>query len=134
MSAKFSAQHYHLHMRRARLRRNGQLFACAVLEGTYEATLAVAAILTVNRASRVKVFLTAVGGGAFGNRSMWIVNAIERALFMFSAYPLDVFLVHFGSVPRGSYASLEKGRSSGAVACVAGTRQPTPSLVSPSVP
>jgi len=85
-------------------------FACAVLDATYVATLTVATLLAAQRQERVKVFLTAVGGGAFGNRSMWIVNAMEKALASFKEAPLDVKLVHFGSVPRGTYKSLEEGR------------------------
>eukprot|EP00286_Rhodomonas_abbreviata_P023752 CAMPEP_0181294178 /NCGR_PEP_ID=MMETSP1101-20121128/3456_1 /TAXON_ID=46948 /ORGANISM="Rhodomonas abbreviata, Strain Caron Lab Isolate" /LENGTH=362 /DNA_ID=CAMNT_0023398807 /DNA_START=118 /DNA_END=1203 /DNA_ORIENTATION=- len=46
-------------------------FARAVLNGQYEATLLVAAILSRQRGRRVKVFLTSVGGGAFGNPSKW---------------------------------------------------------------
>ena len=30
--------------------------------------------------ARVLVFLTALGGGAFGNRSLWIKDALDRAL------------------------------------------------------
>jgi len=58
----------------------------------------------------VTLFLTAVGGGAFGNRSQWIVSAMEKALKAFEEAPLDVKLVHFGSLPRSTYASLEQGR------------------------
>ena len=41
------------------------------------------------------VYLTCVGGGAFGNCSLWIANAMEMALTRFKKYPLDVFLVHY---------------------------------------
>lgn len=80
-----------------------------VLAATYEATLAVATLLARERGERVTVFLTAVGGGAFGNRSMWIVGAIEGALKAYAQAPLDVRLVHFSST-RGAYSALEKGR------------------------
>merc|ERR1711879_576804 len=85
--------------------------ACAILDGAYEATLAAAAVLARQRKSRVKVFLTSVGGGAFGNRSMWISSAIERALTIFADAPLDVKLVHKGTLPKSGMMGLEKGRS-----------------------
>ncbi|CAK9079536.1 Hypothetical protein SCF082_LOCUS37947 [Durusdinium trenchii] len=87
-----------------------EAFARLVLQGTFEATLAIAAILSAERQARVKVYLSAVGGGAFGNRTLWIVDAIERALRTHADAPLDVMLVHFSSVPRGAYGDLEKGR------------------------
>eukprot|EP00927_Polykrikos_kofoidii_P047032 TRINITY_DN41121_c0_g1_i1.p1 TRINITY_DN41121_c0_g1~~TRINITY_DN41121_c0_g1_i1.p1 ORF type:complete len:495 (+),score=102.75 TRINITY_DN41121_c0_g1_i1:91-1575(+) len=82
--------------------------ACAVLDGTFEAALAVGAVLASERGARVPVYLTAVGGGAFGNRSQWIVGAMQRALLTFADAPLDVRLVHFGSVPRSCYTGLGK--------------------------
>jgi len=85
-------------------------FGRLVLQGTFEATLAIAAVLSAQRQSRVKVYLSAVGGGAFGNRTLWIIEAIERALRIHADSPLDVMLVHFSSVPRGAYGDLEKGR------------------------
>eukprot|EP00747_Dinoflagellata_sp_TGD_P059663 gnl/TRDRNA2_/TRDRNA2_151668_c0_seq1.p1 gnl/TRDRNA2_/TRDRNA2_151668_c0~~gnl/TRDRNA2_/TRDRNA2_151668_c0_seq1.p1 ORF type:complete len:469 (+),score=91.08 gnl/TRDRNA2_/TRDRNA2_151668_c0_seq1:83-1489(+) len=87
-------------------------FAQVVLEACYDATLAAATCLAAQRgnSSRVKVYLTAVGGGAFGNRSQWIIDAIERALKTHAAAPLDVMLVHFGTLPKGSFMTLEKGR------------------------
>ena len=70
--------------------------ASAVLEGTFEAVLSAGAVLSLQRGGeRVKVFLTCVGGGAFGNRSLWIANAMEMALTRFKDFPLDVFLVHY---------------------------------------
>jgi len=83
-------------------------FACAVLDATFSATLAAAAVLAAERAGRVKVYLTMVGGGAFGNRSMWILNALEGALREFAGAPLDVMMVNFGTLPRGELADLEK--------------------------
>lgn len=75
-----------------------------VLNGAYEATLAVGACLAAERAtegganSRVAVYLTSLGGGAFGNRQGWIVDALQRALDVHRAAPLDVYLVHYGSL------------------------------------
>ena len=72
-----------------------ELFAKLVLEGSYEATLAVAAILANERKERVPVYLTMLGGGAFGNNPAWIRHAIQRSLELYRSAPLDVFLVHY---------------------------------------
>merc|ERR1712185_76685 len=55
-------------------------FARAVLEGAFEATLTAALVLAAQRGSRVKVYLTPVGGGVLGNRRRWIVESIDKAL------------------------------------------------------
>jgi hypothetical protein len=87
-------------------------FAKAVLDATFEATLAAAALVAQERGERVKVFLTAVGGGALGNQSLWIANAITRALELYACSPLDVMLVHVGSsLPRGPYQNIAKNFS-----------------------
>ena len=83
-------------------------FASIILNSCYESTLQVANILALERNERVKVFLTKVGGGAFGNRTMWITNAIEQALEKFKDAPLDVFVVHYGGRTPREYAALEK--------------------------
>jgi hypothetical protein len=75
-------------------------FARLVLEGTYEATLA-AAVYNYANTGNNKVYLTLVGGGAFGNRTDWILSAIGRALHIFNRHPLDVKIVSYGaSNPR----------------------------------
>jgi len=43
-----------------------------------------------------KVFLTYVGGGAFGNDMDWISNAMTKALSKFKQTPLDVRIVTYG--------------------------------------
>lgn len=100
-------------------------FAKLVLDAAYDSTLAVGAILAQQRnqlhhslltpstasgstsgssrnelvdSPRVTVYLTALGGGAFGNRFNWIVDAIEKALHQYADMPLDVKLVHYGSI------------------------------------
>ena len=96
-------------------------FARIVLEGLYVATLSVGALIAKKENRRVKVFLTAVGGGAFGNRTYlfhyyslfptkcsntnttgtaWIADAMSKALKQFRDAPIDVFLVHYG--PAGA--------------------------------
>lgn len=82
--------------------------ANSILDAQYEGTLAVAAILASMRQCRVRVFLTSVGGGAFGNRSLWIVRALERALYIHKDSPLDVHLVHYMRVPKGDFTTVEK--------------------------
>ena len=103
-----------------------EFFGRLVLQGTFEATLAAGAVLAAERGSRVKVYLTAVGGGAFGNRTAWIVEAIDRALRIHADSPLDVMLVHFGTVPRGAYADLAKGRKTAPKAKAAPKAAPAP--------
>ena len=79
-------------------------FARLVLRAAYEATLAVGAIKAIGAGGgeRVAVFLTSLGGGAFGNRREWIVDALKGALETHRDSPLDVTLVHYGTrVPDG---------------------------------
>lgn len=80
-------------------------FANLLLKGAYLATLATAAVLAAQRQKRVTVFITAIGGGALGNRTKWIISAITNALRTFAEAPLDVVLVHFATA--GPFAALE---------------------------
>lgn len=70
-------------------------FAQLILEATYEATLLVAA-LNFERTGNAKLFLTLVGGGAFGNKSDWIFHAISTAIAKYSHIPLEVYIVSYG--------------------------------------
>ena len=72
-----------------------ELFASLVLASAYEATLW-AAVLNAQRGTSNVVFLTLLGGGAFGNRSSWIHAAITRALQLVKTFDLDVRLVSYG--------------------------------------
>ena len=75
-------------------------FARLVLDAAYEATLS-AAVLNAASTRNNRVFLTSLGGGAFGNDTTWILDAIERALTMFAEFDLDVMIVSYGkSDPR----------------------------------
>lgn len=65
-------------------------FARLVLEAAYEATLRAAATRGVNR-----VYLTQLGGGAFGNRPDWITDSLHRALTLMADTDLDVRMVSF---------------------------------------
>ena len=65
-----------------------------VLEAAYEATIC-AAILNVDRNRNNRLFLTRLGGGAFGNSPDWITDAISRSLELYSDSGLDVAIVSY---------------------------------------
>lgn len=71
-----------------------EAFACLILEATYEATFC-AALINHEISGNNKLYLTLVGGGAFGNRINWIVNAIQQNIEKFSTTPLDVKIVSY---------------------------------------
>lgn len=66
-----------------------------VLEAAYEATIC-AAILNRDRNRNNRLFLTRLGGGAFGNNPDWITDAISRSLELYSDSGLDVAIVSYG--------------------------------------
>ncbi|MEM7575543.1 MAG: hypothetical protein AAF433_21745 [Bacteroidota bacterium] len=70
-------------------------FAGLVLEATYEATF-YAALRNRDRTGSNKLFLTLVGGGAFGNRPEWIIDAILQTLEKFKQEELEVAFISFG--------------------------------------
>jgi hypothetical protein len=70
-------------------------FARLILEAAYEATLC-SAILNAHESDCNRLFLTSLGGGAFGNPHQWITDAIERALDLHRNQDLDVYLVSYG--------------------------------------
>lgn len=75
-------------------------FATLILEASYEATIC-AAILNASNTKNPTLFLTLLGGGAFGNEVDWIVEAIRRALHGYRDSGLDVSIVSYGrSNPR----------------------------------
>lgn len=65
-----------------------------VLEAAYEATLW-AAVLNAQRGSSPVVYLTLLGGGAFGNPEGWIHAATRRGLRLVRDKGLDVRLVSY---------------------------------------
>lgn len=74
-------------------------FAQLVLEAAYEATLC-AAIINASRTGNKQVFLTLLGGGAFGNEPDWIFGAIRRALENYADCGLEVIVVSYSrSIP-----------------------------------
>lgn len=74
-------------------------FARLVLESAYEATIC-AAILNAQNTRNHRVFLTLLGGGAFGNEVDWIIAGIQRALQLYRNAELDVAIVSYGSSNR----------------------------------
>lgn len=73
-----------------------EAFARLVLEAAYEATLCTAILnWHINRNNRV--FLTLLGGGAFGNDTNWIIGAIKRALKLYQKCAIEVIIVSYGA-------------------------------------
>ena len=70
-------------------------FARLILEGAYEATFC-AAVLNARRNGSSTIFLTLLGGGAFGNQTAWIIDAIRRSLALYKDRDLDVVFVSYG--------------------------------------
>jgi hypothetical protein len=66
-------------------------FARLVLDAAYQATFAAALSLGAKR-----LFLTRLGGGAFGNPPDWITDAIAGAIHAYRAAPLEVRIVSHG--------------------------------------
>lgn len=78
-------------------------FARLVLEATYEATL-YAAVLNKEKTGCGLVYLTLVGGGAFGNDEEWIFDALRIAVEKFEGVGLDVRVVSYGRSNAGLVA------------------------------
>jgi hypothetical protein len=71
-------------------------FACLILEGAYRATLAAAVLNAQGPTSGSQtVYLTLLGGGAFGNDLAWIMAAIHKALVHYQRWDLDVVIVSY---------------------------------------
>ncbi len=71
-------------------------FARLILEAAYEATICTAILNATNHGSK-RLFLTLLGGGAFGNETAWIIEGIQRALTLYKDVDLDVAIVSYGS-------------------------------------
>jgi hypothetical protein len=69
-------------------------FAKLILEASYEATLC-AGILNAEETGNYKVYLTLLGGGAFGNSMSWIIQSIHRALDRYRHVNLEVYIVSY---------------------------------------
>lgn len=84
-------------------------FALLVLEAAYEATLW-ATVLNARRGASNVVFLTLLGGGAFGNDVSWIYAAMRRALELLSSFDIDVRIVSYGTPAKEILAIAEEFR------------------------
>lgn len=83
--------------------------ASVCLEAAYDATLAVGSIVAARQPTgRATVYLTCMGGGAFGNPNEWIASALQRALLRHAHQPIDVKLVHYMGSPPRAFAKLER--------------------------
>ena len=71
-------------------------FPRLILDATYEATFHIA-LQNLENTGCNKLYLTLVGGGVFGNKIDWILNAIARSLETFNSSELDVFIVSYQS-------------------------------------
>lgn len=76
--------------------RHWESFARLVLEASYEATIC-AAILNAQQTGSNRLFLTMLGGGAFGNDKSWILDAIKRSVNLYQNHNLEVYIVSYGS-------------------------------------
>jgi hypothetical protein len=70
-------------------------FARLILEAAYEATICTAILNAMDHGNN-RLFLTLLGGGAFGNEAAWIVEGIQRALTLYKDVDLDVAIVSYG--------------------------------------
>ena len=70
-------------------------FARLILEAAYEATIC-AAILNSRSTGNNLVFLTMLGGGAFGNEPIWITEAIARSLTLYEDSNIEIRIVSYG--------------------------------------
>ena len=69
-------------------------FARLILQAAYEATFA-AALVNASKTGNRSVYLTSLGGGAFGNDPDWILDAIRRAAELYRRSDLDVKIVSY---------------------------------------
>lgn len=82
-------------------------FARIILEATYEATLH-ASLINYERTGNNKVFLTLVGGGAFGNDMDWIIDSLRLAILKFKSTPLDIGVVSYGGSKEAVLEMIKK--------------------------
>jgi hypothetical protein len=87
-------------------------FARLILEAAYEATL-LAGVLNARRTGNSAVFLTSLGGGAFGNENSWIVAAMERAFRHYRRAPLRVAVVSHGRPKQDIEAMISRMGNTG---------------------
>jgi hypothetical protein len=71
-------------------------FARVILEATYEATL-YSALINLEKNKCNLVYLTLVGGGAFGNDEEWILESMQKSIRKFKNTPLNIKIVSYGN-------------------------------------
>jgi hypothetical protein len=71
---------------------NPQPLAQLILDAAYEATFT-CALLNAQEGGSKQLLLTRLGGGAFGNKTAWIDDAIDRTLLRFRSCDLNVKFV-----------------------------------------
>ena len=82
-------------------------FARLVLEASYEATICTAILNSLSTGNN-RVFLTLVGGCAFGNKISWITESLQRALQLYENWNLDVVMVSFSCSDHNVRRLVEK--------------------------
>ncbi|MEM6293201.1 MAG: hypothetical protein AAGA54_18145 [Myxococcota bacterium] len=83
--------------------------ATAVLDGAYEATLHAARAGVRDGTCSGVVWLTFLGGGAFGNDPAWIAAAIARALRVGGDASLDVRIAHYREINASLREAIDAG-------------------------
>lgn len=81
--------------------------ATLVLDAAYEATLLAAVVDAEETGGSGRVWLTFLGGGAFGNRKEWIGAAVGRALARLGGVDLDVRVAHHRTLDRDLLRTIE---------------------------
>lgn len=74
-----------------------EAFAKLILNASYEATVCVG-ILNALKTGNNRIYFTLVGGGAFGNKIEWIVEAIKNTLNKYKDFDLDIVIVSYHSI------------------------------------
>lgn len=77
-----------------------QPLASLILQAAYQATLA-AGIINAVKTGNNCVYLTLLGGGAFGNNIEWILDALKGALNLYHKAGLEVLIVSYGHSNAG---------------------------------
>eukprot|EP00929_Paragymnodinium_shiwhaense_P076687 TRINITY_DN3946_c0_g2_i1.p1 TRINITY_DN3946_c0_g2~~TRINITY_DN3946_c0_g2_i1.p1 ORF type:complete len:349 (+),score=75.64 TRINITY_DN3946_c0_g2_i1:81-1127(+) len=83
--------------------RDWEAFARLILESAYLSTMYAAAQNAVRNKGRKgcrKVFLTALGGGVFGNEMEWIRDAMQGAFEQFKDWNLEVYIISYSQSDR----------------------------------
>lgn len=73
-----------------------EYFSRIILEALYEATL-YAGMINMEKNNSNLVYLTLVGGGAFGNEEYWILESMKKAVEKFKEVPLNIKIVSYGT-------------------------------------